>query len=133
MCPAIARAKHPDLVQRSRKCLFVYRYWQDPQLGWRNARIQTWFPFSIQIRLNGREWLARQMTQQGIAYQKQDSCFVSVSDWLGAQQLLDQQLSTDWPQLLQRIAREVNPTHEDLFARLPVEYYWPSYQSGPPT
>ena len=26
-----------------------------------NARIQTWFPFRIQICLNGREWLARQM------------------------------------------------------------------------
>ena len=53
--------KRLDLVQRSRKCLFVYQYWQDPELGWMNARIQTWFPFSIQICLNGREWLARQL------------------------------------------------------------------------
>ena len=28
--------------------------------GFMNARIQTWFPFSIQICLKGREWLARQ-------------------------------------------------------------------------
>ena len=34
-----------DLVQRTRKCLFVYQYWQHPVLGWMNARIQTWFPF----------------------------------------------------------------------------------------
>jgi len=121
--------KQLDLVQRSRKCLFVYQYWQDPQLGWMNARIQTWFPFSIQICLNGREWLARQMYQEGIAYQKQDNCFVSVSDWPRAQQLLDEQLRTDWPALLQRIARRLNPLHEDLFARLPVEYYWSSYQT----
>ena len=41
--------KQLDLVQRSRKCLFVYQYWQHPELGWMNARIQTWFRFSIQI------------------------------------------------------------------------------------
>jgi hypothetical protein len=26
------------------------------------ARSQTWFPFAINIYVNGREWLARQMT-----------------------------------------------------------------------
>jgi hypothetical protein len=75
------QTKHLDLVQRSRKCLFVYQYWQDPELGWMNARIQTWFPFSIQVCLNGREWLARQMSKAGIRYQKQDNCFVWVEDW----------------------------------------------------
>jgi hypothetical protein len=118
-----------DLVPRSRKCLFVYQYWQDPQLGWMNARIQTWFPFSIQICLNGREWLARQMTAAGVAYQKQDNCFVWVADWRRAQQLLDEQLRSDWPELLRRIARRLNPLHEELFARLPLEYYWSSYQT----
>jgi len=118
-----------DLVQRSRKCLFVYQYWQDPQLGWMNARIQTWFPFSIQICLNGREWLARQMTQAGMGFQKQDNCFVWVSDWRRAQQLLDEQLRSDWPDVLRRIARRLNPIHEQLFARLPLEYYWSSYQT----
>ena len=66
--------KQLDLVQRSRKCLFVYQYYLDPQLGWRNARIQTWLPFSIQVCLNGREWLARPMSQQRIGYRKQDNC-----------------------------------------------------------
>lgn len=121
--------KQLDLVQRSRKCLFVYQYWQDPELGWMNARIQTWFPFSIQICLNGREWLARQMQKEGIGYQKQDNCFVWVEDWERAQQLLNEQLRTDWPGLLNRIARGLNPRHEELFARLPVEYYWSVYQS----
>ena len=121
--------KQLDLVQRSRKCLFVYQYWQDPELGWMNARIQTWFPFSIQVCMNGREWLARQMAREGIAYQKQDNCFPWVENWDRAQQLLNQQLRTDWPELLQRIARRLNPHHEEMFARLPVEYYWSTYQS----
>ena len=121
--------KQLDLVQRSRKCLFVYQYYLDPQLGWMNARIQTWLPFSIQICLNGREWLARQMSQQRIGYQKQDNCFVWVEDWARAQQLLNEQLHTDWSALLKRMARELNPRHEELFAKLPIEYYWSAYQT----
>jgi len=121
--------KQLDLVQRSRKCLFVYQYWQHPELGWMNARIQTWFPFSIQICLNGREWLARKMQQQGIGFQKQDNCFVWIEDWAAAQRLLDEQLKTDWPKLLDGIARGLNPRHEEMFARLPVDYYWSVYQS----
>jgi hypothetical protein len=30
-----------------------------------HARIQTWFPFNIQVGLNGREWLSRQMDEAG--------------------------------------------------------------------
>jgi len=118
-----------DLVQRTRKCLFVYQYWQHPQLGWMNARIQTWFPFSIQVCLNGREWLARQLSQAGIAYRKRDNCLVWVQDWGRAQQLLDEQLRADWGECLQRIARLLNPRHAELFARLPVDYYWSAYQT----
>jgi DNA-binding HxlR family transcriptional regulator len=118
-----------DLVQRSRKCLFVYQYWLDPAFGWMNARIQTWLPFSIQICLNGREWLARQMTQAGIGYEKRDNCFVWVEDWLRAQQLFDEQLRAAWPQLLDRIASRLSPHHDELFAKLPVDYYWSACQT----
>jgi len=118
-----------DLVQRSRKCLFVYQYWLDPTLGWMNARIQTWFPFSIQICLNGREWLARRMDKEGIRYQKRDNCFVWVQDWRRAQLLLDEQLRADWPALLNQAAHRLNPHHQELFAKLPVDYYWSAYQT----
>ena len=37
--------KRLELVQRPRKCLYVYQYWEHPVLGWLHARIQTWFPF----------------------------------------------------------------------------------------
>lgn len=118
-----------DLVQRSRKCLFVYQYWLDPTFGWMNARIQTWLPFSIQICLNGREWLRRQMAKAGIGYEKRDNCFVWVEDWLQAQRLLDEQLRADWPELLNRIAGRLSPHHDELFAKLPVNYYWSAYQT----
>jgi hypothetical protein len=112
-----------------RKCLFVYQYMVDPLFGFLGARIQTWFPFPIQICLNGREWLARQMDQAGLAYVRQDNCFPWVEDWYRAQQLLDQQLRVGWPGVLDGIAQTLNPIHADLFQAFPTHYYWTVYQS----
>jgi len=50
-----------ELVSRIRKCLFLYQYWRHREFGFLSARMQTWFPFSVQVCMNGREWLARQM------------------------------------------------------------------------
>ena len=102
-------------MQRPRKCLYVYQYWRDPRLGWLNARIQTWFPFSIQICMNGREWLACQMDRAGLGYRKQDNCFPWVADWEQAQPLMDRQLQTKWPKLLDEIAGHLNPIHDEIF------------------
>jgi len=100
-----------------------------PEFGFMNARIQTWFPFSIQICLNGREWLARQMDQAGINYRRHDNCFSWIQDYPQAQQLMDEQLRVNWPRLLGAIASPLNPLHEQIFARYPVNYYWSTYQS----
>jgi hypothetical protein len=37
----------------------LYKYFVHPQCGFMSARLQTWFPFNIQVCLNRREWLAR--------------------------------------------------------------------------
>jgi hypothetical protein len=124
-----SKTRQLDLVQRMRKCLFVYQYWQHPVLGWMNARIQTWFPFAIQVCLNGREWLARQLDRAGVPYHRYDNCFPWLGDYAQAQQLMDQQLRTDWPELLNQIARELNPAHDEIFAKFPLPYYWSTYQS----
>jgi hypothetical protein len=79
--------------------------------------------------MNGREWLARQMDGAGIDYQRQDNCFPWVSNWEKAQQLLDSQLRADWPTLLDQIAGTLNPIHDEIFQRFPMDYYWATYQS----
>jgi hypothetical protein len=121
--------KQLDLVQRSRKCLYVYQYWEHPVLGWLNARIETWFPFTIQICMNGRAWLARQMDRAGIRYRQQDNCFPWIADWEQAQRLMDTQLEANWPEVLDGIAHLLNPIHEEIFCRFPLRYYWSTYQS----
>jgi hypothetical protein len=124
-----AQTRQLDLVQRSRKCLYVYQYWEHPVLGWMNARIQTWFPFSIQICMNGREWLARQMDAEGIEYTRHDNCFPWISHWQRAQELADAQRQVDWPKLLGEMAGNLNPFHQEIFEKFPLDYYWSVYQS----
>ena len=52
-------SKRIEAEPRYRKCLHLSHYQIHPRSGFMSARIQTWFPFRIQICLNGRERLAR--------------------------------------------------------------------------
>jgi hypothetical protein len=121
--------KKLELKHRLRKCLFLYHYWIHPLFGFMSARIQTWFPYQVQIYLNGREWLARQMSSAGVEYIRQENCFPWVADYARAQTLMDEQLKTEWPQQLRAIARQLNPLHEEIFAGFPAEYYWSVVES----
>ena len=121
--------KRLELEPRYRKCLFLYHYWMHPVFGFMNARIQTWFPFPVQICLNGREWLARQMDAAGLKYARQDNCFPWIADWAKAQRLMDRQLRANWPKLLDGVAKQLNPIHGEIFQKHPVSYYWSTYQS----
>jgi len=96
-------------VYRLRKGLVLYHYWIDSQFGWMNARIQSWLPFSIQVCINGREWLARMMDHNHLGYRRHDNCFMSIDDVAKAQRLMNRQLRISWPKALQRIVRQLNP------------------------
>lgn len=122
-------AKRLELVSRIRKCLHVYHYWIDPTFGLMNARIQTWLPFNIQVCLNGREWLAREMDRRGLGYRRWDNSFLGLDDIEQAQRLMDEQLRLDWAQALDRIALRLDPAHAALFGDDALGYYWSVYQS----
>jgi len=124
-----AQTKRLELVSRTRKCLHYYWYMVHPECGFLNVRLRTWFPFDVQICLNGREWLARQMDTAGLGYERHDNCFTQVDDFAQAQALLDRQLRTDWPALLDGLAQTVNPLRAALFGDFCPGYYWTTYQS----
>lgn len=118
-----------ELVRRPRKCLHYYHYHLHPQFGFLHLRLQTWFPFTIQICLNGRDWLARQLTQHGIPFTQRGNCLLDLGDLAVAQRLADQQWATAWPSELGLLARQANPIHDAIFARRPQDYYWSVEQS----
>jgi hypothetical protein len=111
------------------KCLHLYKYFIHPRFGFMNARIQTWFPFNIQICLNGREWLARDLAKKASPFKRADNGFTRLSNPPLAQRLMDQQLETAWPEALSRIARCMNPLHRKIFEPHPMDYYWSAYQT----
>lgn len=121
--------KKLELQPRIRKCLFLYHYWIDEVFGFMNARIQSWFPFSIQICLNGREWLGQQMDRLAIRYQRRDNCFPWIDQIEKVQELMDQQLQINWPSALNKIAHRLNPAHDAMLAPFREPYYWSTHQS----
>jgi hypothetical protein len=87
----------------------LYYYWLDERFGRIHIRIQTWFPFTIQIYLNGHDWLARQMERQGIGFVQRDNAFTQIDDPQAAQKLSDRFEKIAWQSQLDRWARKVNP------------------------
>ncbi len=58
------------LVREPRKCQHLYHYCMHPELGLMHVRMQSWFPFNLQVWCNGREMLVRRLHQAGIGYAK---------------------------------------------------------------
>jgi hypothetical protein len=118
-----------ELRGRTQKCLHYYFYLQHPEFGFMHLRLQTWFPLTIHIALNGREWLARQLDAAGIGYRRCDNCFLQLEDPLRAQELCDQQLKTRWKRAFLKLLHQYHPTHAEVFRENPLEYYWTLDQS----
>jgi hypothetical protein len=107
-----------------RRCLHHYFYFLHPEFGFMHVRLQTWFPFTIHVNLNGREWLARMMDRAGMSYVRRANCFTAIEDLPRAQKMMDRQLRKNWPQLLEALRRKVHPTHRTICRRCPMDYYW---------
>jgi hypothetical protein len=117
-------SKHLQLVSKERKCLHLYYYYQDREFGLMHVRLQTWLPFTIQVCLNGREWLARQMDRAGISYTKRDNCFTYISDVERAQQFMDRLTERQWRRFLDALAQKVNPWIHPGTGLDVHSYYW---------
>ncbi len=113
-----------ELNYRPRKCVFVYQYFDDPQVGFGHVRLQSWLPYGITICLNGRHWLQKQLEGAGLAYRKDGNCFPWLEDVRAAQRLMDKQLRTRWPGLLERLVRQACPGLERILAPLDFDFYW---------
>jgi hypothetical protein len=110
-----------------RKCLFLYYYFIDRDLGLIHVKVQTWFPFRIQVYANGHEWLARKLARHGIKFLQHDNAFLRIEDLPRAQAFADRFATLPWVKILSRYAEFVNP----LLGRLldPMQYYWVTAQA----
>ena len=104
----------PALRWINTRCKHLYLYLEHPIFGFMHIRIQTWFPYKIQIAMNGREWLSRQLNAAGIGFERNRNKFISIDDFEQAQKLLNQQLDTDWCLTLNNFLPQAFPTIEQF-------------------
>jgi hypothetical protein len=118
-----------EVVRRARKCLHYYLYYLDREFGLMHIRLQSWFPFELQVYVNGREWLARQLDQRGIAYERYDNKLTQIADLETAQALCERFVQRKWLRVLQAFARRVNPLLATIRKAGLGDYYWTLHQA----
>jgi hypothetical protein len=118
-----------ELRKEKAKCLHDYHYFRHPRFGLCYVRLQSWFPFSVRVGLNGRQWLYRQLEHRGVRFQCQRNLLVRVADPALAQALLDEQKDTDWPAALDGLVEPLQPLWAYLHQVARTPYYWMTEQS----
>jgi len=116
--------KEIKLVAETRQCQHLYFYFLDHEFGLLHIRLQTWLPLTIQVCINGREYLARQMLAGGINYTQADNCFTAIGDLQQAQRYSDQLVERKWKPFLDALARRVNPWLDRKGTLVLRPYYW---------
>ncbi len=122
------RFGYPRLQYYPTRCKHLYFYFDHNEYGFMNIRLQTWFPYHIQICMNGREWLRRCLERQGLDFLAQGNKFLHISDYQEAQSLLNKQLDVRFAKMLDGFIPIVFPMIQDVLGPH-LSYYWTMWQS----
>jgi hypothetical protein len=125
----VRNSKRLELRHARRKCLFIYFYFADREFGLMHVRLQVWLPMTIQVCLNGREYLARRRDKAGIGYEKQGNCFTHIDDLSKAQQIMDDLQQRNWVHFLNALARRFNSWLKSASELKFPAYYWSMRES----
>jgi len=116
-------AGRPELVFAYRPQRVLYYYRIDPEFGLMYVRVQTWFPYTIQVYVNGHDWLAKQMTRKRMGFCQRDNAFSQIDSPRRAQRLADRFCRLPWIKQLSRWAGEFNPLLREPWLKK-SNYYW---------
>ena len=122
------KSGYPQLQNYQTRCKHLYFYFDHNEYGFMNIRLQTWFPYHIQICLNGREWLRRCLERQDIDFLARGNKFLHISDYQDAQALIDKQLDVRFAKMLDEFVPSVFPMIHDVLSPH-LSYYWTMWQS----
>ena len=106
------------------KCLHYYLYYLDKVYGFMFVKIQTWFPFNIQVYINVREMMKSVFDKNNISYQCYDNSFTHISDVAKAQALADKFASKKLCKNLDAFAKSINPFLDTVQNTFGQGYYW---------
>ena len=113
-----------EVTQRPTKCKHYYFYYRDSEFGLMYLKIQTWFPYNVQIYINGREYLSKLLDKNNIKYEMYNNSFSYIEDFDKAQELanniLNQKISSSFDSLVSKI-NNLLPNIKNIFS---ASYYW---------
>jgi hypothetical protein len=116
------RAGLPRLRPDFRRCLVLYVFVRHAVLGLIHVKIHTWFPLTMQVYVNGHDFLAQKLDALGVSYTCYDNAFTQLGAGQVAQQCADRFVKQNWPKLLGALARQFNPlVGKELGEQ---DYYW---------
>ena len=113
-----------EITSRPTKCKHYYFYYNDEEFGWMFLKIQTWFPYNVQIYLNGREYMSRLLSKNNIPYEMYNNSFSYIGDFSKAQELADGILDKKISDSFDGMVNKINcllPAIKDVLGR---SYYW---------
>ena len=113
-----------EVTSRPTKCKHYYFYYNDSEFGWMYLKIQTWFPYNVQIYINGREYLSKIFDKENIKYEMYNNSFSYIDDFEKAQKLADQILNKKISDSFDGLVSKINnhlPNIESIFSH---SYYW---------
>jgi hypothetical protein len=120
----LLHARHrPQLAYRRRPQRVLYFYFLDPDFGLVYLRLQTWFPFTAQVYVNGHDWLARQLHRRRSGFVQCDNAFTQLDDPALAQRLADHFAQLPWLRQFNQWLRRINPVLKEPWLA-DRGYYW---------
>jgi len=120
--------KEIEVVKEHRQHLHYYLYYNDVEFGWMHVKIQSWYPFTIQIYVNGKEHLKRCLDKENIDYQTYDNSITWVEDLEKAQQIADNLVNKKWDRFFQVFAKRINPFLSEIESVFGKGYMWCTHQ-----
>ena len=113
-----------EITSKPTKCKHYYFYYNDLEFGLIYLKIQTWFPYNVQIYINGREYLSKLLDKNNIKYEMYNNSFSYIEDFDKVQELangiLNQKISDSFDGLIKQI-NNLLPNITEIFSS---SYYW---------
>src|SRR5438128_7279027 len=82
-------SRYPWIIRSTTPVNHYYVYILDRDFGPLFIKFCSYFPYAVKVCLNGHEWLKRQLTQRGIAYEPLDNGIRASEDAARVQRIAD--------------------------------------------
>ena len=118
------KTKKLETVSRNTKCKHYYLYYNDEEFGFMFVKIQTWFPYNVQIYINGREYLSKIFDKNNVKYEMFNNSFSYIDNFDKAQKLADNILNQKLSDSFDGMIEKINNLLPNIKEKMNHSYYW---------